>query len=83
MSVDPKSSYYDQGGIEVIEIIRAKLTPEQFRGFLLGNMIKYSTRANWKGTFERDIDKVGVYQRLLYETEVLIAAKRRAIEDST
>jgi len=27
MSVDKKASYYDIGGIEVIDIIRAKLSP--------------------------------------------------------
>jgi len=30
MSVDPESSYYDAGEIETIDIIKAKLTPEQF-----------------------------------------------------
>ena len=62
---DPKSRYYDAGGIEVQEIIKAKLTPEQYRGFCLGNIIKYSCRANFKGKFERDIEKVGFYQQFL------------------
>lgn len=61
MSIDPKSDYYDAGGIEVIDIIRAKLTPEQFTGYLLGNAIKYILRANHKGDFERDLDKARVY----------------------
>jgi len=65
MSIDSKSSYYDAGGIENMAIIKAKLTPEQYQGFLLGNIIKYSTRANWKGCYERDVEKLGVYQRLL------------------
>lgn len=47
------------------EIIKAKLTPEQYRGFCLGNIIKYSCRANFKGKFERDIEKVGFYQQFL------------------
>lgn len=65
MSVDPKSTYYDAGGIETIRIIRAKLTTEQFRGWLLGNIIKYSCRANHKGSFDRDIEKVDVYSDML------------------
>ena len=65
MKFDPKSRYYDQGGIEVQEIIRAKLTPEQYRGFCLGNIIKYSCRANFKGDFDRDMEKVGFYQTFL------------------
>jgi len=64
---DPKSRYYDAGGIEVQEIIRAKLTPEQYEGFCLGNIIKYSCRANFKGCFRRDMEKVGYYQMFLDE----------------
>jgi len=60
-SKDPKSRYYDQGGIEVFDVIRAKLTPEQWRGYLLGNLIKYGCRANWKGDFERDAEKMKFY----------------------
>lgn len=68
MAIDPKSIHYDAGGIEVISIIKAKLSAEQYEGYLLGNIIKYSTRANWKGAWNRDIEKIGVYQKLLAET---------------
>ncbi len=64
-TADPKSSYYDAGGIETIKIMKAKLTPDQYKGFLLGNIIKYSTRANFKESFFRDVEKVGVYTKLL------------------
>lgn len=64
---DPGSRYYDAGGLEVQDIIRAKLTPEQYEGFCLGNIIKYSCRANWKGQKKRDIEKVGFYQMFLDE----------------
>ena len=69
MSKDEKSNYYDAGGIEVFEVIRAKLTDEQFKGFLLGNAIKYSLRCNWKGTFLRDIEKCSNYSKWLKEFE--------------
>lgn len=62
---DPKSRHYDAGGIEVQEIIKAKLTHEQYLGWCLGNIIKYSCRANFKHDFTRDIEKVGFYQRFL------------------
>lgn len=42
-------SHYTSGGIEVIDVLRAKLTPEEFRGFLKGNVIKYMLRAEHKG----------------------------------
>lgn len=64
IGIDKKSSHYDEGGISVMDVIKAKLTPEQFEGFLLGNIIKYSLRANFKGSKERDFEKIGVYQRL-------------------
>ena len=67
METDPKSRYYDAGGIELIEIIRAKLTPEQFRGYLLGNAIKYSGRLNFKGSPERDAEKLAYYSKWLNE----------------
>ena len=63
---DPKSRYYDAGGIETLAIIRAKLTSEQYRGFLLGNLIKYAARANFKGKFTRDIEKAGQYAQWLH-----------------
>lgn len=69
MSIDNKASYYDAGGIEVIDIIKAKLSKEGFKGYLQGNIIKYSCRAGHKaGCFERDIEKIAAYANLLSET---------------
>ena len=65
MSIDLESTYYDVGGIEVMKVIKAKLTDEQFKGFLLGNVIKYTLRANHKGNFDRDIEKALNYISLL------------------
>ena len=65
MSRDDKSTYYDAGGIETFAIIKAKLTPEQFEGFLLGNVIKYSCRLMHKGQAKRDVEKVAVYANFL------------------
>jgi hypothetical protein len=67
MSVDEKASYYDAGGVEVIKIIKAKLTPEQYEGFLLGNAMKYLCRLNFKQQKERDIEKAAKYMSLLRE----------------
>lgn len=65
MSRDPKSSYYDAGGIETLDIIKAKLTTEQYQGYLLGNVIKYACRANFKGCAARDSEKLAVYAKQL------------------
>jgi hypothetical protein len=69
MSIDPKSSYYDIGGIESMDIAKAKakLTEEQFVGAMLFNVLKYATRCNFKGSFKRDVEKIKVYATLLNE----------------
>lgn len=61
MSRDEKSSYYDAGGIEVVDIIKAKLTPEEYRGYLKGNAIKYLCREAFKEDAERDREKAANY----------------------
>lgn len=66
-AVDPKSRYYDAGGIETINIIKAKLTHEQYQGFLIGNAIKYLCRANFKENMARDMEKAATYIRFLME----------------
>ena len=65
MSRDPNSTHYDAGGIETLEIVRAKLTPEQYRGYLLGNAIKYACRLNHKGSPQRDAEKLANYSAWL------------------
>ncbi len=59
---NPNASYYDAGGISTMDVLKAKLTPEQLKGFLLGNIITYALRANFKGQFDSDVDKIGPYQ---------------------
>ena len=58
-------SHYTAGGIETIDFIRAKLTPDEFRGFCKGSVIKYLSRANLKGSEEQDYAKASFYSRML------------------
>ena len=71
MSKDPKASYYDAGGIETLEIIRAKLTPEQYQGYLLGCSLKYQCRLMHKADNNeeriRDAEKASNYSLWLLE----------------
>ena len=53
-------SHYKQGGIECIEAIRAALTPDEFRGYCKGNMLKYAWRERHKNGDE-DLRKAAVY----------------------
>jgi hypothetical protein len=41
-------AHYTQGGIECIEAIQAALTPEEFRGYCKGNVLKYVWREKHK-----------------------------------
>jgi len=54
-------AHYTIGGIETIDYIQAKLTPDEFRGYLKGNIIKYTSRAQYKDYPEEDIDKMVWY----------------------
>ena len=49
--------HYKIGGIEAIDYIQAKLTPEEFRGYLKGNVLKYTSRAGYKDEAGKDVDK--------------------------
>ncbi len=42
-------NHYKQGDIECIDAIEAALTPEEFRGYCKGNIIKYVWRERMKG----------------------------------
>jgi len=54
-------AHYKVGGIETIDFIQAKLTPEEFRGYLKGNVLKYTSRAGHKGDIDTDIGKMVWY----------------------
>lgn len=55
-----RPKHYNQGDIECIDAIRAALTPEEFRGYLKGNSLKYLWRADLKGGLE-DLRKAQWY----------------------
>jgi len=59
--------HYTRGGIECIAAIKAALTPEEWRGLLKGQVIKYLWRERHKGGQE-DCRKARFYlDRLLAE----------------
>lgn len=73
--LDPKSRYYDVGGIETADVLKAKMPTEQYKGWLLGNIQAYALRANFKGDYERDIEKIGRYQTQLEQLNKELAAQ--------
>ena len=54
-------THYTVGGYEAIDVIRAKLTPEEFTGYCKGNVLKYIMRANYKGHHNQDVEKAQWY----------------------
>jgi len=48
-NVNHPAHYMTEGSIECIEAIEAQLTPEEYRGYLKGNVVKYVWREKKKG----------------------------------
>ena len=70
MSADTEQvggSHYKDMPMQPLEVIEAVLTPEEFRGFLRGNVIQYSLRAGWKPGSTVDADKARHYAAKLRE----------------
>lgn len=59
--------HYTVGGVEAIDVLRAKLTPEEFRGALKFNVLKYLMRANYKNSHDQDLLKAQFYLNKLCE----------------
>lgn len=69
------SLHYFAGGIEVLDVLQAKMTPEQYEGFLLGNIIKYALRYNFKEARVEDLHKCKHYCELLLGYRERLEAK--------
>ena len=58
--------HYLKGGLECIQVIKAQLTPEQYKGYLYGNVLKYMWRWPDKNGLE-DLRKAAKYLEWLQE----------------
>ena len=61
-------NHYTFGSIEVIDYIRDKMTPDEFQGYCMGNILKYISRHKHKAGVE-DLKKAQVYLGWLIESE--------------
>ena len=68
MAEDVRQQGHYAYGIEPIEYMRSRFTPDEFRGYLKGNCIKYLSRFERKGGVE-DLEKARVYLDWLIEHE--------------
>ena len=70
-SIDPdmvnSPDHYTHNGIEAINVIEAKLTDEQYQGYLQGSVMKYLLRSNYKGKRDEDLKKAQWYLNTLVE----------------
>lgn len=57
--------HYTQGNVECIDAIESALSPEEFRGYLRGNIIKYAWRLGRKDDPIQEIGKIGWYANRL------------------
>ena len=58
-----KPDHYMVGGCEAIDVIKAKLTREEFIGYCKGNVLKYTMRSNYKGDHDTHLRKAEYYIR--------------------
>ena len=59
--------HYLVGGIEAIQIIKSRLTKEEYQGYLKGNHLKYILRYPFKDNPEQDLQKAEWYINKLRE----------------
>lgn len=58
--------HYTQGGVECIDAIEASMSPEEFAGFLKGQVVKYMWRFEKKWNPVEDLKKASFYlERLI------------------
>lgn len=60
-------NHYTSGDIETIDYIRDKLTPEEYQGYCVGNVMKYTSRWRKKDGVQ-DLEKAAVYLQWAIES---------------
>lgn len=57
-----KSTHYQLwDNVDAIDIIKSMLTPEEYIGYLKGNILKYQLRLGKKDSIENDVIKIKDY----------------------
>ena len=62
--------HYNRGAIEAIEAIKASMHPQEYKGYLKGNCLKYLWRYEYKNGLE-DLKKAKVYLEWLIKEVAL------------
>ena len=61
------ASHYQVGSKQPIEIMQEVMTPEEFQGYLRGNIIKYALRLGHKDEVSKEAQKMQQYAQWLVE----------------
>lgn len=65
-------TFYDEhyaGAVQPIELMQAQMSHDEFRGFLLGNIIKYASRIGKKDDAVEEAVKIRRYADWLVQNE--------------
>jgi len=65
----PPVGHYNRGVIQPIDFMESNFTPDEYRGFLKGQVIKYISRYRYKGAPIEDLTKAQTYLLWLLEFE--------------
>lgn len=74
-AVNHPDHYGGDTAYETIKVLKAWLSPEEYAGFLRGNVIKYLSRAGKKASASQDYEKAAWYQTELIKFGVPTGAK--------
>lgn len=66
----PPVAHYNRGSVQPIDFMEGSFTPEEYRGFLKGQVIKYIARYAYKGSPREDLEKAAQYLEWLREFEL-------------
>jgi hypothetical protein len=65
----PPVDHYNRGVIQPIDFMESHFTPDEYRGYLKGQVIKYISRYRYKGSPIADLAKAQTYILWLLEFE--------------
>jgi hypothetical protein len=65
----PPVDHYNRGTVQPIDFMEGSFTPDEYRGYLKGNVIKYVSRYRYKGNPIDDLNKAARYLLWLAEFE--------------
>ena len=77
MSETINPDHYKHGGIETIEYIRAKMSKEEFYGYIKGNAMKYISRVDKKS--DKLLDKIDDLKKAQWYIERMIQVHQEEI----